>query len=191
MIYRAVLAAALLATPIAAHAADNQPPLEQRVQQLEARLQKAEDTLAIERVIGDYAKFLDAQDFNAYTALFAQNGTWQTGKSIRNGPAEIMEMLVRFFGTTTTDFTGSYHLTSNVEVDVDGDHAKARSRYLLLMRGEGGAPTPMLAGRYEDEFVRENGAWKILHRVDYNVTPTSEEWAKVISAQPEVKRKSP
>jgi len=152
---------------------------------LEARLQKAEDTLAIQRVITDYAKFLDAQDYDSYAALFAKEGTWQTGTAVRHGPEEIKAMLVGLFGTPPPGFvnTESYHLSSNIEVDVDGDHARARSRHLLVMRGEGGSPTPMLAGRYEDEFVREGGKWKILHRTDYPVMPTSEEWLKVINAR--------
>jgi len=48
------------------------------------------------------------------------------------------------------------------------------------MRGPNGEPTPMLAGRYEDEFIREEGQWRILRRVDTPVMPTSEEWMKFI-----------
>ncbi len=158
---------------------------------LEARLQKAEDTLAIQRVIVDYAKFLDAEDFDSYAALFAKDGTWQTGTSVRHGPVEIKAMLVGLFGTPPPGFVNSdsYHISSNIEVDVDGDHAKARSRHLLIMRGPNGAPTPMLAGRYEDEFVREDGKWKILHRTDFPIMPTSEEWLKVINARNAVRAK--
>jgi hypothetical protein len=63
---------------------------------------------------------------------------------------------------------------------VDGDHATARSRHLLVMRGPNGEPTPMLAGRYEDQFIREDGEWKILRRVDTPVMPTAEEWMTFI-----------
>jgi len=152
---------------------------------LEARLQKAEDTLAIQRVITDYSKFIDARDFDSYTGLFARDGIWQTGTTVRKGPDEIKAMLTGLFGATPPGFVNgdSYHLVSNIEVNLDGDHATARSRHLLVMRGEGGTPTPMLAGRYEDEFVREDGKWKILHRTDYPVMPTSEEWIKVINAR--------
>jgi uncharacterized protein (TIGR02246 family) len=152
---------------------------------LEARLQKAEDTIAIQRVITDYSKFIDAQDYESYAGLFAREGTWQTGNTVRKGPDEIKAMLVGLFGTPPPGFvnTDSYHLVSNIEVNVDGDHATARSRHLLVMRGAGGAPTPMLAGRYEDEFIREGGKWKILHRTDFPVMPTSEEWIKVINAR--------
>ena len=46
------------------------------------------------------------------------------------------------------------------------------------MRGADGSPVPELAGVYEDEFIREDGQWKILHRVDNPIMPTAEEWRK-------------
>ena len=147
---------------------------------LEARLREVEDQLAIRRVVTDYAKFLDAQDFDAYANLFARDGTWQNGPTVRRGADEIKAMLVGLFGTPPADFVNSesYHLVSNVEVDVEGDRAKALSRHLLVMRGPDGSPTPELAGFYEDEFVREDGQWKILRRVDHPLMPTAEEWRK-------------
>lgn len=147
---------------------------------LEARLRRAEDTLAIQRVITDYAARLDAQDFDGYAALFARDGVWQNGATIRRGAEEIKAMLVGLFGTPPPGFVNSesYHLVSNLEVDVDGDTAKARSRHLLVMRGENGSPRPALAGFYEDEFIREDGQWKILRRVDNPVMPTPEEWRR-------------
>jgi hypothetical protein len=60
------------------------------------------------------------------------------------------------------------------------DRATARSRHLLVMRGPKGEPTPALAGRYEDELIREDGQWRILRRVDYPIMPTAEEWMKFI-----------
>jgi uncharacterized protein (TIGR02246 family) len=150
----------------------------------EQRLRRAADTLAIERVITDYAARLDAHDFDGYVALFARDGTWQTGQTVRRGPAEIRAMLVGLYGEPPKGFVNadSYHLVSNIEVDVDGDHATARSRHLLMRRGTGGHPTPALAGYYEDEFVREDGRWKILRRIDHPVMPTAAEWAKEMAA---------
>jgi uncharacterized protein (TIGR02246 family) len=153
---------------------------------LEARLHAAEAKLAIQRVITDYTARLDAEDFDGYAALFAKDGTWQNGETVRHGPEEIKAMLVGLYGTPPPGFVNmeSYHLVSNIEVDmIDSDHARAHSRHLLIMRDENGDPRPALAGRYEDEFVREDGQWKILHRVDYPVIPTAEEWLKKITAR--------
>lgn len=150
-----------------------------------ARLQKVEDELAIRRIIVDYAANLDAQNFDAYAALFAKDGTWATGSSVRHGPAEIRAMLVGLYGTPPPGFVNaeSYHLVSNMAVNVDGDHATARSRHLLVLRGPDGHPVPTLAGYYDDEYVREDGKWKILHRVDHPVMPTSDEWRKEMAAK--------
>ena len=153
--------------------------------QIEERVQAVEDQLAIQRIIADYAAHLDAQDFEAYASLFAEDGIWQNGETIRNGRDEIKEMLVGLFGTPPEGFVNSesYHLVSNIEVNVDGDTATAHSRHLLVMRGEEGAPVPELAGRYEDEFVRVDGAWKIAHRVDFPIMPNREEWMREITAR--------
>ena len=40
---------------------------------------------------------------------------------------------------------------------MNGDRATARSRHLLILRGPDGHPQPALAGRYEDELIREDG----------------------------------
>ncbi len=54
----------------------------------------------------------------------------------------------------------------------------AKSRQLSIIRGRNGSPTPVLSGQYEDEFVRMDGEWKILHRNDITLMPSPEEWAK-------------
>ena len=156
------------------------------------RLRKVEDQLAIQRVLVEYSARLDARDFAGYASLFAREGTWQNGNTVRKGRAEIEAMLAGLFGTPAPGFVNreDYHLVSNPQVDVDGDKATARSRHLLVMRGPDGSPVPSLAGLYEDEFVREDGAWKILRRVDNPIMPTREEWAKVIAERQKGKEPS-
>lgn len=151
-----------------------------------ARLQKLEDTIAIQRLIVDYAARLDAQDFDGYASLFAKDGIWQSGKTLHRGAADIKAMLTGIYGTPPIGYINneSYHLVSNPQVDViDATHARARSRHLLIMRDKSGHPVPRLAGRYEDELVREGGKWKIAHRTDYPVMPTAEEWLKEMTAE--------
>jgi uncharacterized protein (TIGR02246 family) len=149
---------------------------------IEQRLRRVEDELAIRRVLVDYAATQDAHDFDAYVALFARNGEWVNGSTVHKGHAAIRKMLVDLYGAPPPGFVNndSYHITSNPQIEVNGDRATARSRHLLVMRGANGQPTPALAGRYEDEFIREDGKWKILRRVDFPVMPTPEEWMKFI-----------
>ncbi|HLV07195.1 MAG TPA: nuclear transport factor 2 family protein [Croceibacterium sp.] len=146
----------------------------------EERLRRAEDQLAIQRVIVEYAARIDARDFDGYADLFAREGEWRNGATVRRGRAQIKDLLVGLFGEPAPDYVNmeSYHLVSNPQVDVDGDRATARSRHLLIMRGADGSPVPELTGVYEDEFIREDGEWKILRRVDNPIMPTPDEWRK-------------
>jgi len=168
----AAIAAALgmaLAVPLAGCAAN--PALETRVRALE-------DQLAIQRVITDYSAHLDARDYAGYVGLFTPDGVWQNGTTRREGRAEIRAMLSGLFGEPDPAFVNrsSFHQIGNFEIDVTGDTARAKSRFVFVMRGEGGAPTPSLSGQYQDELVRTAAGWQIRHRVDNTIMPTSEEW---------------
>lgn len=156
-----------------------------RVAGLEERLALAEDELAIQRLLVDYSFTQDARDFAGYAALFAEEGEWVNGNLVYKGPEAIQQMLVDVYGMPPADYvnTESYHITSNPRIDLDGDRATAHSRHLLMMRGPDGQPTPMLAGYYEDEFIREAGEWKILQRVDYPLMPTPAEWREIMRAR--------
>ena len=149
---------------------------------VEQRLQKVEDELAIGRILVEYAARQDARDYSGYAALFAKNGEWVNGKNVYKGRDAILKMVLGLYGAAPPGYvnTDSYHLNTNFQIDVTGDRATVRSRHLLVMRGPKGEPTPSLAGRYEDEFIREDGQWKILRRVDTPVMPTMEEWMKFI-----------
>ncbi len=147
------------------------------------RLQRVEDELAIRRVLVEYSATQDARDYAGYAALFAREGEWVNGSNAYKGRDAIYNMLVGLYGEPPEGYVNneSYHISTNFQVTLDGDRATARSRHLLIMRGPDGEPTPMLGGRYEDEFIREDGEWKILRRVDYPVMPTQEEWMLFIT----------
>src|SRR5690606_41054638 len=133
----------------------------------------------------EYSATQDARDYEGYAALFARDGEWVNGQTRHRGREAIHRMLVDLYGPPPPGYVNneSYHITSNPQIDIHGDRATAQSRHLLVMRGENGEPTPALAGRYEDELVREDGEWKILRRVDYPVMPTGEEWMEFIRAR--------
>jgi hypothetical protein len=173
---RLLLVAALAAAPATALA---QP----RPSSIEARLQRVEDELAIERILVDYAAFLDGRDYPSYAALFAPDGEWKNATGSHKGQAAIRQMLESTLGPAGAPNRSNYHIITNPRIDLNGDHATATSRYLFTMRGPDGRPTPSLAGVYHDELVRIGGKWVIQRRTADDIMPTPEEWRKIIAAQ--------
>lgn len=143
------------------------------VAQLQQRIQQLEDQEAIRQVLVAYGEHLDARDFAGYAALFARDGTWAGGFGSATGPAEIQAMLEKNLGTPEPGFINksNFHLMTTMVVDVQGDTATARSRYLFYTATLESRPQAALAGRYVDEFVREDGQWKIRRRTTHGVLP--------------------
>ncbi len=166
MLRTALALASVLVLPAcsAGGASDNE--LAQRVQQLE-------DEKEIRQVIVEYGEFLDARDYHAYASLFASDGVWSGGFGSFEGPAAIEAMLEENMGVHDADYINkeNFHLNTTIVVDVDGDTATARSRYLFFVASEENRPVIALAGRYVDTLVRENGAWKIKTRRSHGVIP--------------------
>jgi len=144
-----------------------------RPSSIEARLQRVEDQLQIQAVLIEYGKFLDAKDYAAYAGLFARDGEWTGGFGRFKGPAAIQKMLEDQLGKPAPGYVNksSYHLMSSPLITVTGDTATAESRYLFFTASPDNKPIPTLAGRYVDQFVREDGAWKIRRRVTWGVVP--------------------
>ncbi len=144
-----------------------------RVAALERRVQQLQDEQAIREVVIRYGEYLDARDYAGYASLFASDGVWTGGFGSATGPAGIQEMLEKNLGKPEAGFINksNFHLMTTVVVNVDGDTAKVRSRYMFFTATPDNRPTPALAGRYVDEFVRENGSWKIKKRVTNGVIP--------------------
>ncbi len=158
--YRCLIAAALLvAVPAVAQAQDT---LEQRVERVEAESQ-------IRAALIEYGKFLDAKDYRSYAALFAPDGVWQGGFGTFTGPAAIEAMLTRNLGAPEAGFVNkaNFHMLTNPLVTLDGDRAHVESKYLFWTASADNRPTPLLAGRYVDEFVQVGGAWKIARRTTW------------------------
>jgi uncharacterized protein (TIGR02246 family) len=146
-----------------------------RVAGLEKRVQQLQDEKAIREVLIRYGEYLDAKDYAGYASLFASDGVWTGGFGSAKGPTAIQEMLEKNLGKPEAGFVNksNFHLvtTAVIDVAVDGNTAKARSRYLFYTASPDSKPVATLAGRYYDEFVRQNGEWKIRSRTSHGVIP--------------------
>jgi len=131
----------------------------------QARLHAIEDRQAIERLLVDYGRTLDDRDFAAYAGLFARDGEWKGALGSYHGPAAIQAAMEKIFTEAAADIPKgrNFHVMSNFRIDIQGDRATAHSTFIFY-KLKGSTPEPAVAGRYEDEFIRENGAWRFFRR---------------------------
>lgn len=153
----ALLALALLAVTPALRAAEAA---------VEARLHVLEAKEAIRTLLFNYGRYVDDRNWEAFAELFAEDGgTWNGGMGIARGRDEIIRMMSSTLGTdANVGANGSgmsnLHLMGNEIIAVDGDAATALSKWVFVMTAADDGPDVVFVGRYEDEFVRENGEWK-------------------------------
>src|SRR5690606_8340161 len=99
---------------------------------IEARLRRMEDESAIEKLLLEYGRTLDARDFAAYAALFAAEGEWTGAMGTFRGPAQIQQEMERIFAAATEiPRGGNFHVMSNFIIEVAGDRATATSMFVF------------------------------------------------------------
>jgi hypothetical protein len=138
------------------------------------QMQRLVDRAAIEDLLITYGRMLDVEDFVGYSKLFARDGVWEGGIGSATGPAEIQHMLEKVFGRVDRGKYGaSFHVMSNITVQVTGDTATSWSRWTWFVEGADGKPAAQRSGHYEDKLVREGGQWRFKHRLTVTELPTA------------------
>ena len=172
---RAACAAALVIGGFTAVAHAAEP-----AKSLAARVQAIEDREAITRLLMEYGRSLDNRDFATYSSLFATNGEWIGSGNFGSykGPAAIKAAMEKTFANAKDIPKGTnFHIMSNVIIDLHGDRATASSKWIFYTLDKA-KPEGAIAGRYDDELIRENGTWKFLKRVAAAPVPVDAAAAK-------------
>jgi len=135
---------------------------------------RGEDRAQIHALLVAYGETIDARDFDGFAALFAEGGTYAGGAGGAGvSGEEAARLLERTFAENALRLSEpNYHLFFNEVVRFTGaDSAVATSKSLFMVPGEGGAPEAAMMAAYEDELVREGGAWKFARRVVHSLMP--------------------
>lgn len=157
--------AGLAAVLMAFAALAQRPSPSTDLQSLAARVQVLEDREAIRALILAYGQAHDHRDYRTFASLFATNGEWVGGLGSAKGPEAIFELMDRTIGhDPQPNGSGTYHVMSNEQIDIDGDLASATTKWIYITPGDDGAPKAVYLGHYDDRFIRENGEWKFLRR---------------------------
>jgi hypothetical protein len=118
----------------------------------------------IRNLLGTYCEVMDAADWVALGALFADGElAADNGTVVAAGADAVQRMYER--GTKLYDESPrTRHITANSIIEVDGDRAAARSSYVVFQQTQGIDLQPIITGRYRDEFVRGEAGWRFARR---------------------------
>jgi uncharacterized protein (TIGR02246 family) len=154
-----------IAAVLIAASAFSQSLAAQDLASLAKRVQVLEDRESIRALILAYGQAHDHRDYRTFSNLFASNGEWVGGLGSAKGPQAIFELMDKTIGhDPKPNGSGTYHVMTNDQIELDGDHASATTKWIYITPGETNKPTLVFLGHYIDEFVRENGQWKFLRR---------------------------
>jgi hypothetical protein len=139
--------------------------LEARVAALERRKERVEDANALERLQHAYGYYVDRGLWEEAANLFADDGTIEIGlDGVYVGKARVREYLHALGGGRRGLVDGELNehlqVMPVITVAPDGQTAKARWRAITLT-GELGGEAFWGEGPYENEYVKDDGVWKI------------------------------
>lgn len=119
------------------------------------------DEAAIVRLTHDYCWALDTHDFEALRSVFMPDCVTRLGGE-QHGVDEVIARVSSALGSLDT----SQHMVSTHQIRTDGDAATGRC-YLHAQHVRGdtdGGGQYIVAGRYEDRYVRTSDGWRIAER---------------------------
>lgn len=129
---------------------------------IEARLQRLEDLLAINQLFIDYGEHLDAGDFDAYAALFSDDGEVMLGPMGRaTGRAEIRALMS---GMLADRVGSTFHIVSSPRIDLRGDTATSTVMWSVATTADDGLARLSMVGHHLDDLVRTADGWRFRRR---------------------------
>lgn len=122
------------------------------------------DADEIRNLLGTYCELMDAADWPAVGALFADGElTAEDGSVVASGADAVRALYEK--GTRLYDGSPrTKHVTANSVLTITGDGATARSSYVVFQATDGFELQPIISGRYRDEFVRTESGWRFARR---------------------------
>ncbi len=160
--------------------------LKARTAALSDETTRLEDLNAIEKLQRSYGFYVDKAMWHQIADLFADDGTLEIGgRGVFVGHKRILDYL----GFLGPEFPLEGHLYNHmqiqpiVDVDPDGTTAKGRWRFVAMV-GQWQKSQRWGTGVYENEYVKEDGVWKIktLHSYFRMYTPYQDGWGKTANA---------
>ena len=118
---------------------------------------------AIANLLFDYARRMDAGDFEGVAELFRQ------GRIVSDyGVVEGYDAVLAMYRNSTRLYPNgtprTRHITSNLAIEVDGDSARCQSYFTVMQALEDFPLQAIICGSYDDELALDNGHWRFVSR---------------------------
>lgn len=130
-----------------------------------------EDLTQLERMNSIYGYYLAHLQWDDLTGIFSPTGSIEIAmRGVYIGSASVRRNLDLYGKATDSQFGLEHnHMQFQPVIDVapDGQSAKMRSRALSIM-GQWQRYSQWMGGVYENDYVKENGVWKIQHDQVFN-----------------------
>jgi hypothetical protein len=127
---------------------------------MDKRLQAMLDHYEITNVLKEYSRGCDRGDEPRMASVYAKDGMDDHGSYHGSG----VDFAKRTVGRMKPG-DALTHLLGQTIVKVNGDKAGAETYFIATSKKEGSDTLNQLGGRFVDSLVRENGQWKIKHRI--------------------------
>jgi len=158
--------------------------LQQELAALKAEAERVEDASDIKRLQRSYGYYLDKAMWDHMADLFAEDATIEIGlDGVYKGKDRIRDYLYALGGGEKGLAHGQlnihFQLQPVIHVAEDGQTAQGRWR-AILAAGQYGESAQWGGGVYENDYVKEDGTWKIakLHWYQTFIVPYETGWAR-------------
>jgi hypothetical protein len=172
------------ATPARTRDLRPSPAMLQQLATLEVRATRIEDINAIKRLQRSYGYYFDEALWDQMADLFTADATLESGlDGVYRGRERIRQYLLALGGGRNGRLPGELHqhmqVMPVVTVHADGHRASGTWRDLILA-GELGKDAYWGEGPSENEYVKEDGVWKIgkVHWFQTLMVPYAGGWAR-------------
>ncbi|MFC3927608.1 nuclear transport factor 2 family protein [Streptococcus caprae] len=126
--------------------------------------------LALKELVDTFSNLADIKDTKTQAQLFVENATLTSHNGDQVFKQEGREAIEEACAAFLALFDTVYHLNGQQVVQIDGDKATgtAYCQVVLIGANEKGKQVQTTQGvRYEDEYVKVDGQWKIANRTSH------------------------
>jgi uncharacterized protein (TIGR02246 family) len=129
-----------------------------------------EEKEAIRDLMSEYCFYVDNGEFEKFAALFTADGIFETGPLGKLQGRRAIHDFIAAHVPRIGEGPARKHCTLNHLIRVNGAEARAES-YIVVLRDSADGIIASLAGRYEDQLVKDDGTWRFkVRKIHFDIS---------------------